>query len=130
MGEWVQRMPSGLDTLVGAGGRGLSAGEAQLLGLARVFLRDPVLVLLDEPSSRLDATTERMVSAALERLLEQRTVLMVAHRVETLDRIDEVLVLEEGRLLEHGRRERLALDPSSHFSRLQRSGFEQTPVMA
>lgn len=128
--EWVHQLPSGLDTLVGVGGRGLSAGEAQLLGVARVFLRDPDLVILDEPSSRLDAATERLVNAALERLLEQRTGLIVAHRLETLERVDAILVLEAGRVLEHGPRERLARDPSSHFSRLRQSAVQPTPVVA
>ena len=128
LGEWVQRLPSGLDTLVGAGGRGVSAGEAQLLGLARVFLRDPGLVILDEPSSRLDPATERLVNAALSRLLEHRTGLIVAHRLDTLEHVDSVLVLEVGRVLEWGQRQSLARDPASHFARLLRAGFDGTPV--
>ena len=128
LGAWVQRLPCGLDTLVGAGGRGVSAGEAQLLGLARVFLRDPGLVILDEPSSRLDPATERLVNAALSRLLEHRTGLIVAHRLDTLEHVDSVLVLEGGRVLECGPRQSLASDPASHFARLLRAGFDGTPV--
>jgi ABC-type multidrug transport system fused ATPase/permease subunit len=123
IGEWVRGLPAGLDTLVGAGGRGLSAGEAQLLGLARVFLRDPGLVILDEPSSRLDPATEQLVNAAVARLLVGRTGLIVAHRLETLDRVDAVLVLDAGRVLESGPRGALAADPTSYFARLRGSAM-------
>jgi ATP-binding cassette, subfamily B, bacterial len=126
--EWVEGFPSGLNTLVGAGGRGLSAGEVQLLGLARVFLRDPGLVILDEPSSRLDPATERFVNAALARLLEHRTGLIVAHRLDTLDHVDSVLMLDAGRALEWGPRLSLARDRASHFARLLRVGLDGAPV--
>ena len=123
IGDWVRELPAGLDTLLGPGGRGVSAGEAQLLGLARALLHDPGLVILDEPSSRLDPATEQLVRAAIARLLTGRTGLIVAHRLETLDRVDDVLVLDDGQIAECGPRELLAADASSAFSRLLRSSM-------
>jgi ATP-binding cassette subfamily B protein len=121
---WVHALPDGLETRLGADGRGLSAGEAQLLALGRVFLRDPGLVLFDEPSSRLDPATERLVDSAIHRLLWRRTGLIVAHRLGTLDRVDAVLVLDEGRVVEQGPRHALATDDGSRFARLLRVGLE------
>ena len=109
-------------------GAGLSAGEAQLLAFARVFLRDPGLVVLDEASSRLDPVTERHVEQAIDALLAHRTAIVIAHRLATVDRCDEILILEEGRIVEHGPRVALAADPASRFSALLRSGLE--PVLA
>jgi ATP-binding cassette, subfamily B, bacterial len=120
--DWATQLSGGLDTLIGAGGRGVSAGEAQLLGLARVFLRDPGLVILDEPSSRLDLATQQLVNRAVERLLRRRTGLIVAHRLETLEWVDAVLVLDEGAIVEYGSRVSLIADGTSRFAALLRSG--------
>jgi ATP-binding cassette subfamily B protein len=109
-------------------GASLSAGEAQLLAFARVFLRDPGLVVLDEASSRLDPATERLIESAVGRLLAMRTGVIIAHRLETVRRCDEILILEAGRLVEHGMRRQLAEDPSTRFSALLRSGL--APVLA
>jgi ABC-type multidrug transport system fused ATPase/permease subunit len=103
LGAWYARLPDGLDTVianVGSGGVGvgLSAGEAQLLAFARVFLRDPGLVILDEASSRLDPATERRIERAVDRLLQGRTGILIAHRLVTLERADAVLSLEHGRV--------------------------------
>ncbi|MCY4354406.1 MAG: ABC transporter ATP-binding protein [Truepera sp.] len=122
LGTWYEGLPDGLNTLVSAGGGNLSAGEAQLLALARVFLKDPGLVILDEPSSRLDPATELRLERALNRLLRGRTAIIVAHRLETVERADDVLVMGGGRVLEHGARERLAADPTSHYASLLCSG--------
>jgi ABC-type multidrug transport system fused ATPase/permease subunit len=115
--EWAGGLEHGLDTLLD-GGSGLSAGQAQLLAFARVLLSDPGLVVLDEATSRLDPDTEARLTAAAERALQGRTVVIIAHRLATLDRVDEVLVLERGRVVEHGRRADLAADPTSEFARL------------
>lgn len=101
-----------------AGGAGLSGGESQLLAFARVFLRDPGLVILDEPSSRLDPATEKLLTRAVERLLENRTGIIIAHRLQTVERVDKILVLADGRIVEFGRREDLARDPESRYSKL------------
>jgi ATP-binding cassette, subfamily B, bacterial len=119
LGPWFGALPDGLSTPVRAGGANLSAGEAQLLALARVFLKDPGLVLLDEPSSRLDPVTERRLERALERLLQGRTAVIIAHRLETVERVDAVAVLADAHLIEHGRRAALAADPTSRYARLR-----------
>ncbi|HYP19904.1 MAG TPA: ABC transporter ATP-binding protein, partial [Chloroflexia bacterium] len=122
--EWYERLPEGLDTKLAPSG-GLSAGEAQLLAFTRVFLKDPSLVILDEASSRLDPATERLIERAVGRLLEGRTAIIVAHRLGTVQRADEIMILEQGRILEHGPREQLALDTGSRFSELLRTGMEE-----
>jgi len=122
---WFAALPAGLSTRLGAGGRNLSAGEAQLLAFARVYLRDPGLVILDEASSRLDPGTERILERAVDRLLSGRTAIIIAHRLATVGRADEVLVLEGGRIREHGDRRVLASDPASRFSALLRRGLEE-----
>ena len=114
---WAAGLTAGLDTVLDDRA-GLSAGQAQLLAVARVLLADPGLVVLDEATSRLDPDTERRLSLAADRALAGRTVVIIAHRLATLDGVDEVLVLERGRVLEHGRRADLVADPDSHFARL------------
>jgi len=127
LGQWARALPGGLDTPI-AGAEGLSAGEAQLLAFARVFLRDPGLVVLDEASSRLDPSTERMIERAIDRLLAGRTAIIIAHRLGTIQRADSVLILEDGRVREHGPREALAADPRSRLSELLRVGMEEVLV--
>jgi ABC-type multidrug transport system fused ATPase/permease subunit len=123
LGEWFQTLANGLDTPLAAGGSGLSAGQAQLLAFARAFLRDPGLIILDEASSRLDPATERRLEQALTRLLQGRTAIIIAHRLGTLDRVDQIMILEEGRVRERGPRAELARDPSSRFAELLRIGM-------
>lgn len=118
--EWVQKQPNGLDTQLAADGSGLSAGEGQLLALARVFLKDPGLVILDEASSRLDPATERLLERALDSLLTDRTAIIIAHRLATVRRADQILLLEQGVIKEYGPYQQLAADPYSHFANLLR----------
>jgi ATP-binding cassette, subfamily B, bacterial len=118
LGAWVEALPDGVDTRL-SGSHGLSAGEGQLLAFARAFLADPAVVVLDEASSRLDPVTERRITRATERLLAGRTAVVIAHRLDTLDRVDEIAVLERGRVVEHGPRAALAADPSSRYARLR-----------
>jgi ATP-binding cassette, subfamily B, bacterial len=124
LGAWFRSLPAGLDTELIAGG-GLSAGEAQLLAFARAFLADPGLVILDEASSRLDPATERLIERAIDTLLAGRTGIIIAHRLATVQRADEILILEDGRILEAGERTRLAADPTSRFHQLLRTGLEE-----
>jgi ABC-type multidrug transport system fused ATPase/permease subunit len=128
---WYRGLPAGLDTELESGA-GLSAGEAQLLAFARLFLHDPGLVILDEASSRLDPATEQLVERAIGKLLRpegaQRTGIIIAHRLATVQRADAIIILDGGRILEYGERERLAADPSSHFAQLLRTGMEQVLV--
>jgi ABC-type multidrug transport system fused ATPase/permease subunit len=111
--------------VLGGDGAGLSAGEAQLLAFTRAFLRDPGLVVLDEASSRLDPATERLIERAVGALLRGRTAIIIAHRLGTVQRADGIMVLEGGRIVEHGPRQALAADPASRFSSLLKSGMEQ-----
>jgi ATP-binding cassette, subfamily B, bacterial len=120
MEPWVRGLPHGLDTRLGAGGVGLSAGQAQLLACARIFLRDPDVIVLDEASARLDPATERLVHAAFERLLAGRTGIVIAHRLDTVAFADDILVLADGRVREYGPRHELAADSASYFAGLLR----------
>ncbi|HET7578659.1 MAG TPA: ABC transporter ATP-binding protein [Bacillales bacterium] len=113
---WVNHLPQGLETVISASS--LSAGEAQLLSLARVFMKDPGLIILDEASSRLDPATEVLLERALDQLLKGRTTILIAHRLATLNRADNILVLEQGKVVEQGLRSHLAADENSRYSKL------------
>jgi len=135
LGPWLAQLPAGLDTPLGAsesagrdataaasepdGGGGMSAGQAQLLALARTVLRAPDLVVLDEATSRVDPRTQTAITEAMRTLVRGRTALVVAHRLDTLDVCDDIAVIEDGRVLEHGSRAQLAADPTSHYARLR-----------
>lgn len=109
---------SGIDTPVGSAGVGLSAGEAQLLALARVWLRQPDVVVLDEATARVDPGTEQVLQEAIGRLLKDRTSLVIAHRLSTLRHVDNVLVLDHGRVVEFGKRTELESDSSGRYAKL------------
>jgi ATP-binding cassette subfamily B protein len=126
LADWLAGLPDDLDTELQK--QNLSAGEAQLLALTRVFLRDPGLVILDEASSRLDPATERRLEQAIDRLLQDRTAIIIAHRLGTVQRADEILILEDGLACEYGRRLELAADPASRFYQLLQSGLEEVLV--
>lgn len=123
--QWIDAMPEGLDTPISTGGTSLSAGEAQLFALTRVFLTKPSLVILDEPSSRLDAATESALQSAVDQLLAECTGIVIAHRLSTLDSVDKILVLRDGHVIEFGAREELARDPESHYARLLRTNQQE-----
>ncbi|OZB92822.1 ABC transporter ATP-binding protein [Paenibacillus sp. XY044] len=123
--QWIDSQPEGLDTHLKAGGASLSAGEAQLFALTRVFLTQPSLVILDEPSSRLDAATEAMLQSAVDQLMQNCTGIVIAHRLSTLEQVDHIMVLGDGRILEFGEREALAKDPSSRYAQLLITGREE-----
>jgi ATP-binding cassette, subfamily B, bacterial len=114
LGDWLATLPDGLDTQLG----NISAGEAQLLAFARAFLADPGLVVLDEASSRLDPATERRVEQSIDRLLANRTGVLIAHRLSSLSRVDKIAVVDDGRVVEYGCREDLAADPRSRFAHM------------
>lgn len=123
--QWIDSQPEGLDTHLKAGGSSLSAGEAQLFALTRVFLTQPSLVILDEPSSRLAAATEAMLQTAVDQLMKNCTGIVIAHRLSTLEQVDHIMVLGDGRILEFGERETLAQDPASHYAQLLITGREE-----
>jgi ATP-binding cassette subfamily B protein len=121
---WLNSLPSGLDSPLEADAS-LSAGEAQLLAFVRVFLANPGLVIMDEASSRLDPVTEMKIEQAIDKLLANRTGIIVAHRLATVQRADEIMILGDGRIVEYGRRTHLAADPTSHFAQLLVTGLEE-----
>jgi ABC-type multidrug transport system fused ATPase/permease subunit len=119
---WLKALSHGLDTELGTDSGGLSAGQAQLLAFARVFLKNPGLVVLDEASSRLDPLTEQLIERAVDRLLENRTGIIIAHRLKTVERADQILILEQGQVVEYGDRTTLLANPTSRFSALLKTG--------
>lgn len=121
LASWLVTLPNGLDTLL-MGSNGLSAGEAQLLAFARVLLKDPAIVVLDEATSRLDPITEGLIERAVERLLVGRTAIVIAHRLHTLARADKILLLAQGEQVEYGPYATLANNPDSYFAALLRQG--------
>jgi len=116
--DWFNKLPNGLETEIYSEELGLSAGEEQLLALTRAFLKDPQIVILDEASSRLDPATEKITERALTKLLQDRSVIIIAHRLSTLDKVDKILILENGEISEFGLRSELIDNPKSHFSQL------------
>ena len=126
--DWYESLPDGLDTKLQSEGRGLSAGEAQLLAFTRIFLRNPGVVVLDEAYSRIDPHTEQHIQRAFDRLAEGRTLVIIAHRLATVGRVDDIMILDDGRIAEYGERRRLAHDPSSRFHRLLQTGMEDVLV--
>ncbi len=115
----------GLDAQLNAGGQGLSAGEAQLLAFTRVLPTNPGLVILDEASARLDPATERLLTSAMQRLMQNRTAIVIAHRLDTVQHVDDILILSHGQMAEYGPRAELAANPHSQLARLLRGGEEE-----
>jgi ABC-type multidrug transport system fused ATPase/permease subunit len=100
--EFIQALPQGYDTLIGERGARLSGGQAQRLALARAFLKDAPLLILDEATSNLDPETEDLVRESIERLMQNRMTLMIAHRLSTVYRADQIVVLDAGRVVQVG----------------------------
>lgn len=117
----------GIHRELGAGGAGLSAGEAQLLALARVWLRDPDIVVLDEATARVDPATESLLEDAVARLTLGRTTLIIAHRLSTLRYVDEIVVLDHGLVVEQGQRVDLADDIDSRYRHLLELAHDEVP---
>jgi ABC-type multidrug transport system fused ATPase/permease subunit len=107
--EFVSQFPAGLDTLVGERGTQLSGGQRQRIAIARAVLKDPKILILDEATSSLDSESERLVQDALEKLMNGRTSIVIAHRLSTIRQADNILVLNNGQIIEHGTHEQLLL---------------------
>jgi ABC-type multidrug transport system fused ATPase/permease subunit len=105
--EFIQALPEGYDTILDEQGSNLSGGQRQRLALARAFLRNAPILVLDEPSSGLDAVTEAQLSETIDELAQGRTTIVIAHRLSTVERADRILVLDRGRIAEEGRHEEL-----------------------
>jgi ABC-type multidrug transport system fused ATPase/permease subunit len=123
----IASLPDGLDTVVGERGYRLSGGERQRLTIARLLLARPRVVILDEATAHLDSTSEAAVSAALAEVLEGRTVIVIAHRLSTIRAADQILVIEEGRIVERGRHIDL-LAAGGRYEDLYRTQFDQKPA--
>lgn len=122
--DWVAGLPEGLDTLLGPGGTSLSAGEEQLVAFARLLVRDVRVVVLDEATARMDPVTEARVVRAADRLISGRTGILVAHRLSTTERAEQVAVLESGRVAQQGPRTRLATTPGPFRDLLDAAAHE------
>ncbi|MDC0160359.1 ABC transporter ATP-binding protein/permease [Gemmatimonadales bacterium] len=127
--EFIVRLPDGYDTVVGERGVELSGGQRQRIAIARAILSDAPILVFDEATSALDTKSERLIQDALARLVEGRTVFVVAHRLSTVQRADQILVLEDGRLVEHGDHETL-LAQSGRYRALHDLQFGLTPMVA
>ncbi len=100
--DWFSKFENGLDTILSVNSLGLSAGESQLLAFVRVFINNPEIIILDEVSSRLDPETERPLQKTIQKLLENRMGIIIAHKLWTLEQVDDILILEKGNTLEYG----------------------------
>jgi subfamily B ATP-binding cassette protein MsbA len=127
--EFIAQLPSGYDTLLGERGTRLSGGQRQRIAIARALLRDPPILLLDEATSALDTESERLVQDAIDRLMQDRTVLVVAHRLATVLDADEILVLDAGRIVERGSHTALIAE-GGLYRRLYELQFRGAEVLA
>jgi len=127
--ELIERHPQGLEGLVGERGRSLSGGERQRISIARALLKDPPILILDEATSSLDATTERKVQAALDEVMKGRTTFVIAHRLATIRNATRILVFDQGRIIESGTFDEL-IARSGRFADLARAQFLTTEPAA
>lgn len=126
--EFIARLPQGLDSQAGEGGALLSGGQRQRIAIARALLKNSPLLILDEATSALDTESERLIQDALKRLMRDRTVLVIAHRLSTIEHADQIVVLDEGRIVEQGTHAQLLLR-DGHYAALHRVQFrEAEPV--
>ena len=124
--EFVERLPDGMDTRIGEHGGRLSGGQRQRLAIARAMLKDAPLLILDEATAALDNESERLVQDALEHLMPDRTTIVIAHRLSTIEHADQVLVLDEGRLVERGTHAEL-IAKQGVYAHLHRMQFREEP---
>jgi subfamily B ATP-binding cassette protein MsbA len=121
--EFIAALPQGYDTVLGEKGTRLSGGQRQRVAIARALLRNPPILILDEATSALDTESERLVQQAIEALMRDRTVLVIAHRLSTVRRADQIVVVDEGRIAERGTHAEL-LELGGRYHRLHQLQFE------
>jgi subfamily B ATP-binding cassette protein MsbA len=124
--EFIERLPEGIDTGIGSKGGKLSGGQRQRLAIARAMLKDAPILILDEATAALDAESERLVQDALDHLMPNRTTLVIAHRLATIEHADQVLVMDEGRIVERGSHAEL-IEHDGLYAHLHRLQFRETP---
>jgi ATP-binding cassette subfamily B protein len=120
--EFIRRLPQGYETELGERGASLSQGQRQLIAIARAILADPRILILDEATSNVDTRTERLIQRALEQLMAERTSVVIAHRLSTIRNADQVIVLQQGQIIERGTHRSL-LEARGFYYRLYMSQF-------
>jgi len=126
--EFIERLPKGLNSLVGENGVLLSGGQRQRIAIARAILKDAPILILDEATSSLDTESERHIQSALDELIKNRTTLVIAHRLSTVEHADNIIVLDEGKIIEFGNHQQL-LSVQGHYSKLYKMQFkDSSPV--
>ncbi len=126
--DFIQRLPAGYETVLGEHGSGLSQGQRQLIAIARAALANPRILILDEATSSVDTRTERQIQQALDKLLEGRTSFVIAHRLSTIRGADQVLVIENGRIIERGRHEELLRRRGAYYTLYMRQFRQEEPA--